>query len=739
MRSVAAKFMLPLVVLGLAFAGFLLYRSYMTSHQHLTEVTERQADLVMEYNLAVRAYVAEEIRPLVTSLVGQDDFIPKAMSTSYVSRRVFEKVREKYPELIIKFSSDNPRNPINMASPDELRMIKYFNAHPDIDRVESTIKVGGHEYLAHFTARRMEESCLRCHGEPQNAPKSLIEQYGATAGFHRPLGSIIALDTVAIPMRDIQATLNRHTIRQSATMLGGLLLLLAAIAAVFRLVVSQRLRRIAHHFRSVAYQADGARLVPVEVQGRDDVADLATSFNALVNRLQQTYDSLEKRVAERTSALKQSNDDLEREIAERRRAELQLRNAKSVAEAATHAKSEFLANMSHEIRTPMTAILGFADILLEAGDSEEVLSTRLEAARTIKINGEYLLGIINDILDLSKIEEGRMTVERIPCSPRTIVDEVASLMKVRTDSKGLELHIEYEGTIPATIRTDPTRLRQILLNVCANAIKFTNTGQVCIAVRLAGGDSPEMQFDIIDTGIGMTEEQLPKLFQPFCQADSSTTRRFGGTGLGLTISKKLAILLEGDVVLLATKPGAGTSFRVTVPTGSLEGVALTEDRPEPSPAAAESGAASETTSHPLAGRRILLAEDGADNQRLISHILKKAGARVAAVENGQLAVEAAFRTSPDEAAFDAILMDMQMPVMDGYDATRELRSRGYTGPIIALTAHAMSSDRTRCIEAGCDEYATKPIDRKKLIEAVFSCIARGDMKRPLIQAGTQAP
>ena len=399
-----------------------------------------------------------------------------------------------------------------------------------------------------------------------------------------------------------------------------------------------------------------------------------------------------------------------------------LEAARQVAETATKSKSEFLANMSHEIRTPMTAILGFADLLLEQGDSENVPAHRLEATRTIKRNGEHLLGVINDILDISKIEAGKMTAERVPCSPCQIVAEVVSLMRVRCDAKGLELNVEYEGAIPETVHTDPLRLRQILVNVLGNAIKFTEQGSVRFIGRLdSNGNPPALQFDVVDQGIGMTFQQVEQLFTPFAQADASTTRKHGGTGLGLTISKRLATMLDGDVVVVETAPGVGTRVRVTVGAGPLVDVNMLED-----PAAATTIAPGNALVESVAvteqapSHRILLAEDGPDNQRLIAHILRKAGADVTIVENGKLAVDAALAARGEGAPYDVILMDMQMPELDGYQATRTLRSRGYTGAIIALTAHAMSSDRQKCLDAGCDDYASKPVNRKKLIETIQS-------------------
>jgi CheY-like chemotaxis protein len=340
----------------------------------------------------------------------------------------------------------------------------------------------------------------------------------------------------------------------------------------------------------------------------------------------------------------------------------------------------------------------------------------------IKRSGEHLLRLIDSILDLSKIEAGKLQIEPIHCSPVQVVAEVVSLMRAEAAAKQLTLKTELAHRLPKTVLTDPLRLRQVLVNLVGNAIKFTDQGEVRLAVRL-NADSDRLCFDVTDTGIGMNEEQIGKLFKPFSQVDNSSTRKFGGTGLGLVISKHLAKALGGSIEV-RSEPGKGSTFSVTIDPGPLDAMPMVEDAQEVAPApppTAQPTDADKTVLH----SRILLAEDMMENQRLICLLLIKAGADVITVENGQLAIDAVLAAREADAPFDLILMDMQMPVLDGYEATRQLRKLGYAGPIVALTAHAMTEDCQKCLDAGCNDYATKPIDRQKLLATVAPWTALG--------------
>jgi PAS domain S-box-containing protein len=380
----------------------------------------------------------------------------------------------------------------------------------------------------------------------------------------------------------------------------------------------------------------------------------------------------------------------------------ELKAARDAAEIANATKSAFLANMSHEIRTPLSSILGFSSLLINhSGHADE---RRLYLDTVIR-NGRVLMHLIDDILDLSKVEAGRLELEKVPVQLSELTEEVMNIFRHKAQEKNLKLHLRHKADVPLLIMSDPTRLRQILINLIGNAVKFTHQGSIELEVSMVPAKSsergPEIYLAVTDTGIGMTEEQKSRLFQPFTQADNSTTRKFGGTGLGLHLAKRLAVAMQGDLKLIDSRYGKGSCF--------LFHFALETADPSLS-LTAEPGPAIDLN---LRGRVILVAEDSPDNQFLVVNLLEAQGATVYAAGNGQEALDLVAKHP-----IDIILMDIQMPIMDGYEATRILRREGHTIPIVALTAHAMIDERLRSQEAGCNLHLTKPLNPGELFQVI---------------------
>ncbi|WP_372718458.1 ATP-binding protein [Novipirellula sp.] len=403
---------------------------------------------------------------------------------------------------------------------------------------------------------------------------------------------------------------------------------------------------------------------------------------------------------------------------------VELANARDEAQNANEAKSAFLANMSHEIRTPLNAVLGFTDVLRRGlvTNSDEAIGH----LNMIHNSGEHLLELINDILDLSKIEAGRLQVEMIDTNVQETITTVASVLQERAVEKNLEVHVEFNSPLPRIMQTDPTRLRQVITNLVGNAIKFTDEGAVKIVVDVVTEDDSAamLKIAVVDSGIGMTPDQQSKIFQSFVQADSSTTRKYGGTGLGLSISRRLTEAMGGDLSV-ASEVNVGSTFTITLPVDpqAMEDVITPEEiqsqANQSHPDVSENGLIR------LPALPVLVVDDGEANRRLIELVLGRAGAIVTTAENGLEAIRLL-----SESDYSLVLMDMQMPVLDGYTATRRLRECGVTTPIIALTGNAMKGDREKCIDAGCDDFLTKPVNIDELLSHAQAYLGEDDAVQP---------
>ncbi len=443
---------------------------------------------------------------------------------------------------------------------------------------------------------------------------------------------------------------------------------------------------------------------------------------------------LESEVEERSRALREAVEDARRRSEELQEYSLALENANRAleqfyqrAEAANRAKSQFLANVSHEIRTPMTAILGYAELLAEEGLAPEQHAEYLD---TIRRNGEHLLEIINDILDIAKVEAGKLEIARESVSVRRLVEDVCALLRVRAEAKGIGLAAEIALEAGDRVETDPSCLRQILINLIGNAVKFTNCGGVRVLARIAAAESgrARLEIEVGDTGPGIPEEEIPRIFDPFTQTEATVRGQLGGTGLGLAICRRLTTALGGRIECQSTL-GKGSTFRVALPVQRMQGDGVAESGPR---AAGEPATVADPqpTVLPAVPCRVLVVEDSPDSQRLLETILRKAGAEVTVAANGHLALEAVYgadRFGGAEAAapvrFDVILMDMQMPVLDGYAATEILRERGWDGPVVALTANAVAGEQQRCLDCGCTAFLSKPVDRARLLGTLAGLVA----------------
>lgn len=678
--SLGMKFLLSIGLISTGFSVFLVYQTWESSRDSLQQMLGEQAELAMAFEIALEN--VDISTDASENPEANNSSEREAERHNQMVKTVFENAQQRYPNVIIRAQGDQLAKILRLSSSEATRVYRLFDSNPTLESMDRVIKLNGRNYLAKFRMKRNDVSLTNPHSE---------------------------LRMIAIPLEGYQSRVNELTLQRFSKLMFALLALLAGIFCSFELLVGRPIKKITKYFRNAVQKGEEGLFKPLKVTSKDEIGLLGESFNCLGQKLQGLYETLEAKVRKRTFELRQANTSLRRKVRECQQSEERASVLAQEATSANRAKCEFLANMSHELRTPMNAIVGFSEVL-----SDDVLANEHRAYIDMVLkNSKQLLRQIDEILDYSRVESGKLDVSIRECRLGDLMCEMESILRPVALKKNLVFEILQCDMIPETIYTDPLRLRQCLTNLIENALKFTQEGYVYVNIGLVNHDNEAiLQFTVEDTGIGIPENKLSLVFESFMQADSANTRKYGGSGLGLAITKRLVSLLGGQISVTSTE-GKGSVFILEVPTGvqwsdvnsPVWNKYIHVDEINES-FEIEKGCV-------MFNGKVLVAEDNPSNQKLIAILLQKMGLEVSLADDGLQAVEMC-----GQQTFDLILMDMQMPNLNGYDATRQLRSQGVQIPIIAVTANAMSGDEQKCLSVGCDSYLSKPIDRKKLEEVI---------------------
>ena len=674
------------LIVCLSIVGFSVFMYKNTTDKAIQHAQEK-AEIVLAEIEAMQDYFKAVVRPKMYDLIAEDDFMVETMSTSYVAREVAKRFNNIAPEYYFKQAAINPRNPLNQADSLEIEIISEFNRNPQVKEWRGTANKNGKKYYYFMRPFVMEEACLRCHGNPEAAPKYIVDTYGSLNGFGRKPGEISGVKAIGIPVEAAFADARKNFLTIMMFGLPAMLVLFALVFLLFRKTVIENLREITGAFTDIANNSNeiGRQL---EVKSNDEIGALTVAFNRMSSEL-----------LTRTQELQEARDNLENEVAQRT-AELQQANA--ALDKANKLKSEFLANMSHELRTPLNAIIGFAEVLRDelcGGLNAEQMVCALD----IHASGKHLLQMINDILDLSKIEAGKMELQCEEFALLTALDGILSVVRDMANKKKLTVQINAPADLP-DIYADPVKFKQIMYNLLSNAIKFTpEGGSITIEASLR---DDEFFISVTDTGIGISPEDQLHLFDEFKQIDSSYSRQYEGTGLGLALTKRL-VEMHGGEIGMESEPGKGSRFAFSLPARVVpinffgpENTSLTLEFTEPlevEPAADKPR------------KTVLVAEDNLQAAQLLAIFLIEAGYNVVVARNGEEAVKKAREIKPF-----AITLDVMLPKKDGWQVLQELKSLAETEniPVIIIS---IADECDIGVSLGAVGYLIKPVDKRQLL------------------------